>query len=139
VEDLTISEVARQAGLRPSAIRYYESVQLLPEPRRVSGQRRYDRTILDRLAFIQVARQLGFSLAEMHILLDENKGENIPLSERWQVLAHNKLGEVDLLIQRAQGMKHLLEQGLDCRCPDLDECIDCVLVNYRTYDPFSIF
>ena len=38
---LTISEVARQAGIRASAIRYYESVGLLPPPQRVSGQRRY--------------------------------------------------------------------------------------------------
>ena len=40
---LTIGEVARKAGLRPSAIRYYEDAELLPKPERVGGQRRYDR------------------------------------------------------------------------------------------------
>ena len=39
---LTIGQVARRAGLKTSAIRYYESVGLLPEPERESGQRRYE-------------------------------------------------------------------------------------------------
>ena len=66
---LTISEVARQAGIRASAIRYYESVGLLPMPQRVSGQRRYHAEILRRLAFIQAAQAVGFSVAEMQTLL----------------------------------------------------------------------
>ncbi len=39
---LSIGEVARQVGLRTSAIRYYESVRLLPEAERISGRRRYE-------------------------------------------------------------------------------------------------
>lgn len=39
---LSISKVAKQIGLRPSAIRYYEHIGILPPARRVSGQRRYD-------------------------------------------------------------------------------------------------
>ena len=38
---LTIGQVARQAGLKTSAIRYYEFVGLFPEPERESGQRLY--------------------------------------------------------------------------------------------------
>ena len=40
---LSISEVARQIGLRPSAIRYYEQIGIFPSAQRRSGQRRYDR------------------------------------------------------------------------------------------------
>ena len=50
---MTISEAARQAGLQASAIRYYEQIGLLPAAARVSGQRRYDTSILYRLAIIQ--------------------------------------------------------------------------------------
>ena len=57
---LTISQVARQIRLRPSAIRYYERIGLLPRAERLSGQRRYDDSVLYRLAIIQRARQLGF-------------------------------------------------------------------------------
>ncbi len=124
--DLTISEVAKQAGIRTSAIRYYESVGLLPLPQRVSGQRRYHAEILRRLAFIQAAQAVGFSVAEMQTLLHELAGD-APLSVRWQSLAKQKLAEVDTLIYRAQSMRRMLEQGLDCNCPDLEQCIDCVL------------
>lgn len=124
--ELTIGEVARQVGIRASAIRYYESVGLLPPPRRVSGQRRYHAEILRRLAFIQAAQAVGFSVAEMRALLGELH-EDIPLSTRWQSLARRKLAEVDALIHQAQGMKRLLENGLQCNCSDLEQCIDCVL------------
>jgi MerR family redox-sensitive transcriptional activator SoxR len=124
--ELTISEVARQAGIRASAIRYYESVGLLPLPQRVSGQRRYHANVLRRLAFIQAAQVVGFSVAEMQTLLHE-LGGNVPLSTRWQNLAQQKLTEVDALILRAQSMKRMLENGLRCGCPDLEQCIDCIL------------
>ncbi|QBD79181.1 MerR family transcriptional regulator [Ktedonosporobacter rubrisoli] len=128
MEELTISEVARRAGIRPSAIRYYESVSLLPCARRVSGRRRYDSSILQRLAFIQVAQQAGFTVAEIRKIFDSTE-ETTPLAERWQLLAQRKLVAVDQLIQQAHTMKGLLEQGLRCRCKDLEECIDCVLMN----------
>ena len=96
--ELSISEVAHKTGLRPSAIRYYESLQLLPEPRRVSGQRRYEPEVIVRLNFIQVARQLGFSLNEIQSLLTEQSAL-VPLTERWQVLAHQRLAGIQMLIQ----------------------------------------
>lgn len=128
LKDMTISEVAQLAGLRPSAIRYYESVNLLPTPRRVSGQRRYGPDVLRRLSFIQTAQAAGFTLAEMQTLFNGLDGAN-PLSERWRMLAQQKMSEVDALIERAQGMKKMLENGLNCGCLSLEECIDCVLLN----------
>jgi MerR family redox-sensitive transcriptional activator SoxR len=126
MNELTISEVAKQAGIRASAIRYYESIGLLPQPQRISGQRRYHAGILRRLTFIQVAQAVGCSLAEMQTLLHE-LDVDAPLSARWQSLATQKLVEVDALIQRAQNMRSMLEQGLHCSCPDLEQCIDCVI------------
>jgi MerR family redox-sensitive transcriptional activator SoxR len=124
--DLTISEVARQAGIRASAIRYYESMGLLPVPRRVSGQRRYTEDILRRLAFIRAAQAVGFSVADTRTLFQELDGAT-PLSERWQSLAQRKLAEVETLIRRAQSMKRMLQQGLQCSCADLDQCMDCIV------------
>src|SRR3712207_8701856 len=46
-----------RAGIRPSALRYYESVGLLPAPQRVGGQRRYGAAVLDQLAVIRLAQQ----------------------------------------------------------------------------------
>ncbi len=128
MQELTITEVARQAGVRSSTLRYYESINLLPPPRRISGRRRYDPTILNRLTFIQVAQKLGFSLAEIQILFHHHEGST-SLSANWQQLARQKLTEVEILIQRSHEIKTLLLQGLDCTCSDLPDCIDCVLLN----------
>jgi MerR family redox-sensitive transcriptional activator SoxR len=126
MEELTISEVARQAGLRASAIRYYESVKLLPPARRVGGRRRYTADVLRRLSFIQVAQAAGLTITEIQTLLNELDGD-APLSERWQSLAQQKLAEVDVLLRKAYGMKTILENGLNCNCADLEECIDCII------------
>ncbi len=128
MHNLSIGQIARQAGVRPSAIRYYESIAVLPAPQRVGGQRRYDRAILDHLAFIQVAQRLGFTLTEIHFLF-HNQDEAAPLSDRWRELASQKLADVDALIQQATGVRQLLKEGLHCGCVDLADCIHCVVSN----------
>src|SRR6476620_733823 len=67
---LLIGELAKRAGVATSAIRYYESIGLMPEPYRVSGQRRYGDDALDRLEFISAAQQAGFTLREIAELSD---------------------------------------------------------------------
>jgi MerR family redox-sensitive transcriptional activator SoxR len=122
VQELTIGEVAQQAGIRASAIRYYESVEILPAPRRINGQRRYDSRIFERLAVIQMAQQAGFTVSEIHTLFNGFSAET-PASARWEALSRQKLIEVDALLQRVQSMKQLIEEGLlRCRCLTLDEC-----------------
>ena len=126
MEELTINEVAKRAGIRASAIRYYESIKLLPPPRRISGRRRYNADVLRRLSFIQVSQAAGLTIAEIQTLMNELDGD-MPLSERWQTLARQKLVEVDALMRRVQGMKLILMNGLNCHCSNLDECMDCII------------
>ncbi len=122
MEALTIGEVARQAGVRTSTLRYYESVGLLPPPSRVHGHRRYDPSVFSLLAILRMAQQAGFTLAEMHLLVHGFSPET-PASERWQQLAHTKLEEVEALITHAQQTKHILECLLQCQCLRLEECV----------------
>ena len=126
MEELTISEVAKRAGIHASAIRYYESVQLLPPPQRSAGRRRYNPDVLRRISFIQVAQAAGLSIAEIQTLINELDSD-MPLSDRWQSLAQQKLAEVDALMRKVQGMKMILVKGLNCRCTKLEECIDCII------------
>ena len=125
MESMSIGEVARSAGVRPSALRYYEGVGLLPPPERANGRRRYDggllREVLDRLEVVGVAQQAGFTISEIRTLLD-GFSEDTPPSERWRLLAQDKLPEVEVLLERALGMKDLLERGLRCECLRLEEC-----------------
>ncbi|HUY79388.1 MAG TPA: MerR family transcriptional regulator [Ktedonobacterales bacterium] len=131
MNDLMISEVARRASVRPSAIRYYESVGLLPAPRRVNGQRRYDASVLQALAIIQLAQQAGFTIPEIRTLFT-GFAPDTPISSRWQTLAQTKLAEVDALILRAQSVKRLLEEGiLRCRCLTFEECAALIQRNAK--------
>ena len=58
---LTIGQLAERAGLNTSHIRFYERVGVLPEPERVSGQRRYRPEVLHRLSIIDVAQRAGLT------------------------------------------------------------------------------
>jgi MerR family transcriptional regulator, redox-sensitive transcriptional activator SoxR len=117
--ELTIGEVARQAGVATSSIRYYESIGLLPEPDRVSGQRRYGPDVLGTLAFIDVAQAAGFKLEEIKALI---AGGDQDLGGPMRELSSRKLGEVQALLERAQAMKRWLEVANTCDCGSPDEC-----------------
>lgn len=119
---LHISEVAREVGLRPSAIRYYERIGLLPPAERKGKQRRYDTTVLYRLAIIQRARQLGFTLDEIRQLFF-GFGSVARASERWQQLSRQKLAELDNLMDSVKAVQRLLKKMMqNCRCETLDQC-----------------
>jgi DNA-binding transcriptional MerR regulator len=118
---LTISEVARRAGIRPSTIRYYEQIGILLPAHRVSGQRRYDGAVLRRLAVIQRARQTGFTLEEIRELFF-GFAVATPPPKRWQKLSRRKLAELDEAIERIKTMQNLLRRLENCRCDALDEC-----------------
>src|SRR5580698_2609291 len=105
---LNISAVAREVGLRPSAIRYYEKIGLLPLAERKSKQRRYDAAALYRLAIIQRARQLGFTLDEIRQLFF-GFGNVTRASERWQKLSLRKLAELDNLMDGIKAVRRLLK------------------------------
>ena len=126
--DMTIGAVARRAGIRPSTLRYYEKIGLLPVARRINGRRRYDSGILPTLGVIQMAQHAGFTIAEIQTLFHDFSAD-VPPSERWQKLAQQKLLEVQELMRRAETMKTLLLLLLECRCQTLDECIACVATN----------
>jgi MerR family redox-sensitive transcriptional activator SoxR len=124
MEELAIGEVARQAGLRTSALRYYESMGLLPAPRRVSGgHRRYDASVFVWLRIVHMAQQAGLTIAEMHVLVAGFSPET-PASERWQHVASKKLQEVEALIKHAQQTQQLLKRLLECHCLHLEECLE---------------
>jgi len=125
---LTIGQAAQRANLRPSALRYYESIGLLPPAQRRSGQRRYTPEVLERLQIIAVAKELGFSLDEIRVLLDGLSPDSSP-SERWQSIASAKLPEVESLIKRAQAMKRILEMGLNCECISIENCFTFIQPN----------
>jgi MerR family redox-sensitive transcriptional activator SoxR len=119
MQDLRIGDVARRAGLRTSALRYYEKIGLLPRTPRVGGQRRYDQQILERLAVVRLGQYVGLRISEIKWLLNEVPGR--PPPDRWRTLARDRLIQVDALIAEAKAIKELLQMTLDHKCPKLVE------------------
>lgn len=119
---LTITQVAQQAGIAASTVRYYESIGLLPEPVRVSGRRRYEPDVLQKLEIIRTAQQAGFTLAELRTLFDEVLGSSTPAA-RWHELVQRKQREVNRLLLNVTSMKMLLEDIMGCDDAELADCI----------------
>jgi MerR family transcriptional regulator, redox-sensitive transcriptional activator SoxR len=120
-EKMLIGEVARRAGLRPSAIRYYESIGLLPAPERIAGRRRYSPEALRTLSVVAAAQRAGLSLIEARELLAAADGRGA-VSEQLRAIAQRKLPDVEALIERAHVVRSWLEAAADCRCPTLEDC-----------------
>lgn len=118
---LSIGEVARDAGLRTSALRYYERAGVIPPPARVNGRRRYGPELVQMIAIARFAQSVGFSLEEIRLLFTRGKGGDVP--KRWRPLALAKVRELDESIARARRMKKAIEAGLECGCIRVEECV----------------
>jgi MerR family transcriptional regulator, redox-sensitive transcriptional activator SoxR len=118
---MTVGELARRAGVRPSTIRYYEELGLVPAPPRRSGWRDFDGDALAHLAVVQFARSCGFTLKETRQLV-KGFSTPTPLPARWNTLARKKTAEMDAAIERARMMKELLARISRCKCETLTEC-----------------
>jgi MerR family transcriptional regulator, redox-sensitive transcriptional activator SoxR len=116
---MRIGEIAAQAGIATSQIRYYERIGLLEPAERVSGQRRYGPETLRRLAVIDVAQRAGMSLEEIRVLIEHG---NEPMGEVLRDLAERKLPEIDALIERAQRVRAWLASAQGCSCQSIDSC-----------------
>jgi MerR family redox-sensitive transcriptional activator SoxR len=110
---LRIGAVAERAGVRVSLLRYYEEVGLLAPAERVSGQRRYDASVID------AAQRAGLSLAEIRELLEHGRD---PMSDRLRELAERRLPEIDALIERAVQVRAWLSEATHCGCASVDDC-----------------
>ncbi|HEU5269809.1 MAG TPA: MerR family transcriptional regulator, partial [Jatrophihabitans sp.] len=86
---LTVSEVARRSGYAASALRYYEREGLIAASRTGGGQRRYQRSVLRRLAFIRAARNVGLSLDEVRAELAQLPAGRTPTKADWSRISRD--------------------------------------------------
>jgi MerR family transcriptional regulator, redox-sensitive transcriptional activator SoxR len=118
---LSIGEVARLAGKRPSSIRYYEQIGLLPAAARVAGRRVYGPEVMRTLAVIETGQRAGLTLEEIKVLLAASPDDAAAI-ERLREVAERKLPEITALIERSQLVRDWLECAARCECPSLDQC-----------------
>ncbi len=118
---MAIGAVAALTGRRPSSIRYYEQIGLLPPARRVNGRRVYGPDTVRALAVIETGQRAGLTLGEIGALLSASPGGQ-DATGRLRDLAARKLPEVTALIARAEMVRGWLESASRCECPGLDQC-----------------
>jgi MerR family transcriptional regulator, redox-sensitive transcriptional activator SoxR len=118
---LTIGELARRTARRPSSIRYYEEIGVLPEPVRIDGRRRYPEETVRTLTVVDTAQRAGLTLEEIRALLTATPDDAAATEELCRI-AERKLPELDATIERAVLVRRWLEAASRCECPSLDEC-----------------
>jgi MerR family redox-sensitive transcriptional activator SoxR len=117
----SIGEVAAQAGISVSALRYYERIGLLPAAEREQGRRRFPASTVRRLGTIAAAKRAGLSLAEIRSLLSTLDGGALP-RESLPALAERRLPEAEPRIAAATRQRDWLLAASACRCASLDDC-----------------
>ena len=120
---LTVGEVAARSGFATSALRYYERQGLLSATRTGGGQRRYERSVLRRLAFIRAARNVGLSLDEVAAALATLPGGRAPTRADWTRLSHSWRRRLDEQIDALTALRDGLDSCIGCGCLSLRRCL----------------
>jgi MerR family redox-sensitive transcriptional activator SoxR len=124
---LTVGEVSQRSGFAPSALRFYEREGLLSASRTSGGQRRYERHVLRRLAFIRAARNIGLSLEEVRASLASLPGGRTPTVADWTKVSRSWRSRLDEEIAALQAIRDGLDGCIGCGCLSLKRC--------RIYNP----
>jgi len=126
---MRIGALAELSGLSAQTIRYYESIDLLPEPDRTpSGYRDYTADIAERLRFIRDAQACGLTLDEVQTLLSM-KDAGLATCEHTRAFLDRHIAEIDTQLERLHAARaEMLElatraRGLDpANCTDPNRC-----------------
>jgi MerR family transcriptional regulator, redox-sensitive transcriptional activator SoxR len=113
---LLIGEFAKMAGIRPSAVRYYESVGLLPSPMRQGRWRVYSASALERLKTLIAARHLGFSIGDLKRLVQAEPAE-------LRATARDRADEIRRSMATMGGAADRLEALTACQCISEADCV----------------
>ncbi|MDP9227021.1 MAG: redox-sensitive transcriptional activator SoxR [Actinomycetota bacterium] len=122
VGSLTVSEVATRSGFAPSALRYYEREGLIAAHRTGGGQRRYERMVLRRLAFIRAARHVGLTLDEVKGVLAQLPKSRTPTRADWSRISHLWRRRLDEEIGALIALRDGLDSCIGCGCLSLQRC-----------------
>jgi MerR family transcriptional regulator, redox-sensitive transcriptional activator SoxR len=121
-DQLTVSEVAQRSGFAPSALRFYEKERLITATRTSGGQRRFERSVLRRLAFIRAARNVGLTLDEVAAALATLPNGRTPTKSDWARLSKDWRARLDDQIAGLEALRSGLDTCIGCGCLSLERC-----------------
>lgn len=119
---LSIGDVARRTGLSVSAIRFYEARGLVQPDRNQGGQRRFEKSDIRRLSFIQISQRLGLTLEDIGSALQSLPDGRTPTKRDWEKLSRAIRGSLDERIAMLTRLRNRLDGCIGCGCLSLKTC-----------------
>lgn len=120
--ELTVGEVAQRAGITVPTLRYYEQLGLVASRRTTGNQRRYDRSVLRRLAVVCAGRRVGLPLTEIGAALATLPDGRAPTQEDWTALSTRWRATVQDRITELERLRDDLDGCIGCGCLSLARC-----------------
>lgn len=119
---LSVGEVARRSGIAVSALHFYERKGLIRSVRTSGNQRRYERSVLRRIAIIQVAQSVGLSLEEIGAALAGLPADKAPSTADWERMSAGWRDALDARIAQLERMRDGLGSCIGCGCLSTETC-----------------
>lgn len=121
-DGLSIGDLAARTGLAVSAIRFYETHDIIKPVRNAGGHRRYGRSDIRRLSFVMAAQKLGFSLAEIAPHLRRLPDHKAPTKADWTRISTKFRSQIDARIAALEELRDKLDGCIGCGCLSLKSC-----------------
>ena len=119
---ISIGQLADRTGLAVSAIRYYETQKLVSPERNAGGQRRFLRSDIRRLSFVQIAQKFGFSISQIRETFEALPDGRTPTKADWTKISHSFRDELDERIETLTNLRDKLDGCIGCGCLSLKSC-----------------
>lgn len=120
--DMSVGEVSTRAGIKVSALHFYEQKGLITSWRNQGNQRRYDRSVLRRLAVIKAAQEVGLTLEEIAQSLSHLPKHQAPNRKQWEAMASSWHDMLEHRIQQLKALQDDLGGCIGCGCLSMDSC-----------------
>jgi MerR family redox-sensitive transcriptional activator SoxR len=119
---LSVGEVAARSGFAPSAVRFYENEGLIRAHRTAGNQRRFERDVLRRLAFISAAQHVGLTLDEIRAAMARLPDDRTPTKKDWTAISRSWRSRLEEEIAALEALRDRLDGCIGCGCLSLRSC-----------------
>lgn len=119
---ITVGQLSERSGVATSALRFYETKQLITSIRTAGNQRRYNTSMLRRIALIQVAQSIGFTLEEITHELISLPMNKTPTKRDWERVAKKWQIDLDNKMKQIQSLQENLTGCIGCGCLSMKKC-----------------
>ena len=122
MKEISIGYLSRRTGVATSALRYYETLELITPNRNAGGQRRYPRSDIRRISFIIAAQKFGFTLPRINELLRTLPNGRTPSKADWETIGDLFRDELNAKINEMERLRDTLSGCIGCGCLSLTAC-----------------